>query len=128
MKTKTKLTPQIAGMYLGCEAKTIYGKMILIKIDVNRECLLEDKQTLVIQMFFLSDIKLILRSLEDITEEDIKKLCSFNSKIRLSCLYDKGVREDNMEYMTPKDFKYLLEKHYDLFGLIASGCAIRKQN
>lgn len=133
MKTKTKLTLQIAGMYLGydveIEKKAVLnpnytrGKLIGIikeKIDINddRYSIIKhsDGQTL---RWSLSDIKLILRSIEDMTEEEYYKWE----------LLDIAAESDMEDIMTKEAMRtaWLIKNRYDAFNLIASGCAVRKQ-
>lgn len=58
------------------------------------------------------DFKLLLRPLSDMTDSE---LTEFN---RLRISFEIG--------LSPEGFRYLLSKHFDLFGLIEAGLAIDK--
>lgn len=62
------------------------------------------------------DIAPILRPLSDMTEEEEGKI---------KCSNWTGMQHGEWEY-TIESFRFLLSKHFDLFGLIESGLAIDK--
>jgi hypothetical protein len=67
------------------------------------------------------NIKLVLRPLSDMTEEEKKEYEATRVFVRATPVHQVG----NMQW-TPATFHYLLSKHFDLFGLIDSGQAISK--
>ena len=70
-----------------------------------------------------TEFKLPLRKLSDMTDEELKNLRSERGNL-------KGVERADMNYIirlntwSPEDVRYLLSRHFDLFGLISSGLAI----
>ena len=127
--------------YLGCECITPDGIMVLNGINTTdvrysvwfyckwsdkKNCYLPKqngeilgKQSLVGKAYKYSDIKLVLRSLSDMTEKEAKEmdlsdvqkgLLAFGHKLQM--------------YMTPNQFNSCLKNHFDLFGLIESGLAV----
>ena len=139
MKKELKV---FAPLYLGCECITPDGIMILngintvdIKHSVWFYCRWNDKkncylpkqngdilmkQSLVGKSYKYSEIKLILRPLSTMTEEEQEKydendnfqnkFCSDEQALRIECEAEKT--------------KFLLSKHFDLFGLIEAGLAV----
>jgi hypothetical protein len=69
------------------------------------------------------EIKPILRPLSDMTEEECHTLgwAYLNSN-------GNKILNHSPEYLNPEDFKYLLSRGFDLFGLIESGLAIDKSS
>jgi hypothetical protein len=71
----------------------------------------------------IKDIQIQLRKLSDMTDEELKSLRSERGNL-------KGVERADMNYIirlttwSPEDVRYLLSRHFDLFGLIESGLAI----
>lgn len=62
----------------------------------------------------IEDIKPILRPLSDMTEEEGVEI------------FWQPVKGENFSIKTGQEFKQLLDKHFDLFGLIEAGLAIDK--
>jgi hypothetical protein len=103
-------------LYLGCEVKWNTNIVTLIDTDgincnVFGEPLFSKSNT------SIKNIKPILRPLSDMTEDEHKEWQNirFNREFKL-----KPVLTD-AEY---ESFRYLLSKHFDLFGLIEAGLAI----
>lgn len=106
-------------LYLGCEC------LLHLELGTMSEKLTgvtenEDGETICYflnsnKSFRKSDtVKLLLRPLSDMTEEEKKE-------------YGKGKSFINVQYLSPADFMYLLLRHFDVFGLIESGLAIDKE-
>ena len=132
-------------LYLGCECKTPIGILVFNCVNISdsrnnvwfycrwsdkKNCYLPkqnaeilSKQSLVGKAFKYSEIKPILRKLSDMTDEELKNLRSERGNL-------KGVERADMNYIirlntwSPEDVRYLLSRHFDLFGLISSGLAI----
>lgn len=126
MKQKTKLTPQIAGLYLGCEVeiagewfqpnKPIFAK--LVTVYQNGYVDIENDQGKKIERK-IGRIKLILRLFEDMTDKE------YNEWEALDIPPDSDPEEVIIN--EAKRTLWLIDKRFDLFGLIESGGAIRKQ-
>lgn len=97
-------------LYLGCECKTPEGVMQLMAVYIDSLPIFYDS----VEDTRFEDITPLLRPLSDITEEEIKKLRSFNHY------------SNHTNRLTPEGVRYLLSKFFDLFGLIESGLAIDK--
>lgn len=124
MKTKTKLTPQIARMYLGCEVEIegewFQNKPIIAKlVDVQKDGTVEIKnnQGKTIERN-IEHIKLILRSIDD--------LCYWEYMEEYSEW--ESLKVPQVANSEAKRTLWLIKKRFDVFQLIKSGCAIRKQN
>ena len=89
----------------------------------------------------LGRIKPILRPLNNMTEEEIGNffdlnvdaqvvMGNFNSPFfQVEYIDDYGERTYEHQYITqlkPEQYRYLISKHFDIFGLIESGLAIDK--
>ncbi len=68
------------------------------------------------------DVKLILRPLSSMTEEEGKEL-DWSLRIGWVSRWD-GIGRPQV--LTPEEFRYLLSKGFDIFGLLHSGLAIEK--
>lgn len=62
--------------------------------------------------------KLILRPLSDMIEEEKKTVFGNYGQL--------GIRDAYDNYLKPEGLRFLLSKHFDLFGLIEAGLAIDK--
>lgn len=119
-----KLTPQILAMYLGCMVKfhrpTFYPTTFVIHVDdikeLNHVLLYE-----VIRANNLDIFKLILRKLEDMSEEEKRELCRV---IDYPISSWRDVMNNRHGHYSSEMFSWLLSKSFDLFGLINSNEAI----
>lgn len=103
-------------LYLGCEALvegyTNSKSPFNYRGIINYQLLLESGQ----HYSSVKEIRPILRPLSDMTEKEIME------KERLKdCEYESAW---SPLMARAESFKYLLSKHFDLFGLIESGLAI----
>lgn len=126
--------------YLGCECITLDGIMVLNGINTTdvrysvwfyckwndkKNCYLPKqngeilgKQSLAGKAYKYSDIKLVLRPLSDMTDEEKNEFEVFSFEV---------MKEDlNQVERNALKTKWYLEKHFDLFGLIEAGLAIDK--
>jgi len=131
--TKIKLTPQIVGMYLGCGVKIInnseldkkywIGKSVgiyklagticwIISVEYNGGNKVEH---------YIRDCKLILRSLEDMTDKEYTEWTSlyFNKKSK--------IETKDIIFNESKRTAWLINRGFDLFQLIKNNLAIRKK-
>lgn len=105
-------------LYLGCEvqvqSESEKGKIkILACVEpVSNKAWTESGNT-----HYIDLIKPILRPLSDMTEEE---------KREADLVRGNGDGCDNYAVPEAYEFKYLLSKHFDLFGLIEAGLAIDK--
>lgn len=113
--------------YLGCECQVSYkqGSEIREGIGINLGldlqgygqrtgywCIFKDRNSYVVE---IERITLILRKLSDMTEEE---------RVEADLSRGDGDGCDNPAIPEAYEFKYLLSKHFDLFGLIESNLAI----
>lgn len=146
-----KLTPQIAAMYLGADCQySDEDKSVMIAplLTVNLQGYVKFVDPEFDEWIELKDVKPILRRLEDMTEEEAREFCKIETEPfrhptveiceirRNEIWYVDGSRCQGDGYdemadlyiyfnqLTAKQFTYLLSKHFDMFGLIASGEAI----
>jgi hypothetical protein len=107
MKEQEKISVQDLALYLGCKAfhQVLGEKTISIAWlnDIIHYCG-EDVD------FELELIKPILRPLSDITEEEIKQMEYF-------------APDGSLGY-SAQGYKFLISKHFDVFGWIEKGLAI----
>jgi hypothetical protein len=119
---------QYFGMYLGCymtQSLTGDRKWRLINVDLFQETSkgLYGKQT---SNYSLSDCKLILRPLEDMTEEEVIKLKEITETTSGKIIYfERGTRQ---KYTIPKVdssiTEYLISIGIDVFNLKEKGFAV----
>jgi hypothetical protein len=107
-----KLTVQDLAMFIGCEYIGEWdGKTR--KLDIGSIPTIVGSR--------VGDVKLILRPLSDMTDEEKKELCIVRDwpdyKTVMNNLYWK---------YSPEMFKFLISKHFDVFGWIEKGLAISK--
>jgi hypothetical protein len=129
----SELTMRDFAMFLGCNV-IVYPQFhpgFMTKLSVS-------------DLFIKENKKLVLKKLEDITENDVIKLLNperylfpkifeitkskvyftyqskANSKRRLGIIH--------FYHLTITQFKYLLENYYDLFGWIDRGLALREKD
>lgn len=114
--TEKKLSDYLH-LYLGCEAKSSEGTMTykLSSIDVKGRCMFYDGHGN--DMWLGNDFKLILRPLSDMTEEE--------REIAVGEIKRSG-SGSVLQSQSWESMRYLLSKHFDLFGLIDAGIAIDK--
>jgi hypothetical protein len=138
--------------YIGCNAITTDDKELADLVGVSDDnAHLVHCRTGSYGTCDVTGVKLLLRRLEDMTEEDLKEMIIMFSLIDLSnCQFEydqywvnairKGVVVDclsiemngHIDMMRcspgtnpqPETFHYLLSKHFDLFGLIDAGLAV----
>ena len=105
-------------LYLGCEVWDSYNekKGVLFGIDLNTSGF-DNVKVLhkVVWSLSFEWIKPILRSVNDMTEEEKRNIDGTD--------WNNTIPGGAWEY-SPETFRYLLSKHFDLFGLIKSGLAI----
>jgi hypothetical protein len=108
-----------AHLYTGCGIrrhnyilkKDLFGELFSVRPDY----ILVKHIMTVARVEWDEDFKLVLRSLSDMTEEDIKHIESIEYQM-----------EGYTDFIvTPLRVKYLLSRHFDLFGLIEAGLAIK---
>lgn len=118
---------QILPMYVGSECK--YSKAICKLIAVHpfntfNHCIIDvnvkdgkhpDFQTNV----NIDEIKLILRPLESMTEEEDTDYYELTETLNVPRLQERFTRNQ---------FLWLIQKGFDIFGLIESGYAIKKED
>lgn len=98
-------------LYLGCE--TNVGKLVGI---TERNCLIEFRSQARIVRLDFSEIKLLLRPLSSMTEEESKTYRELHDK-----LFEDGcLNGEAWAQLTV----HLLSKGFDLFGLIEKGDAL----
>jgi hypothetical protein len=109
-------------LYLGCEIQSLSGgTMIYTLTGIGRkQALFSDRYGN--EMWLAeNDYKPILRPLSSMTEDEKQEYEATRVFVRATPVHQIG----NMQW-TPETFKYLLSKHFDLFGLIEAGLAIDK--
>ena len=109
-------------LYLGCEAKVDVenelGQLLAIVLSERIQLGIGfGFNNRAIRLHYSEEVKLILRPLSDMTDEESKK-------VNFPVFNKNGTPLLNMWF--PEDFLYLLSKHFDLFGLIDAGLAIDK--
>jgi hypothetical protein len=95
-----------------CESEVEHDKTIAI-IDVGSDRFIE---------WYAEEVKLILRPLSSMTEEEATEL-DWNQRIGWESRWD-GIGRPQVIY--PREFHWLIKKGFDIFGLIESGLAIEK--
>lgn len=128
-------------LYLGCTVWDSYNdrKGKLVKVSTVGVGVLG---TSVVWEFEFSEIKLILRPLSDITNEEVKEFANWEAgmtlvkfksdELMLELQYlNIGERETTFYHyywrqISARQFHYLLSKGFDLFNLIPEGLAIDK--
>ena len=132
--------------YIGCDCTTNVGVMKLSCIDLvdrypiwfkckwdkkslsykpkkNGEIL--GKECLVGRGYRFSEVKPLLRRLEDMTDEELFEYGNIEFPEIKDSFFKKGLKETLFTtYFSPAAFKFLLSRHFDLFNLIPEGLAI----
>jgi hypothetical protein len=115
-------------LYLGCEVQTSIGGGVLISVGAHErgeDCMVSIQNNDEESGFYGEwtdyniehhKIKLILRPLSSLTEEESLQA----DKIHFSAHYSKTPHIRIVAEYT----KFLLDKHFDLFGLIEAGLAL----
>lgn len=131
-----KLSVQDLAMFIGCEAEYMYvdeethtGKGTLISVNLN----LDRKINFPIVIIDKDDnsryretkvnpdeVKPILRPLSDMTDEEI------NEYKVLKPEYTSITDKKTLIKVDARSIKYLVSKHFDIFGWIEKGLAIDK--
>lgn len=132
-------------LYLGCEV--LYGKEVWVLTGINGNYWYVERRNSSLHEVGIQDIKPILRSLSDMTEEESiwvagltftdnvskKKKAEYGRAIIgyhfLEEAYSGELLRMAMEFSSNDSFeltRYLLSKGFDLFGLIEAGLAIDK--
>jgi len=101
-------------LYLGCTAMITEGS------TVSPYNLSSDILSSVYAGEFV-DVKPILRPLSDMTDEESREICAYTRNAQAFVKFDTPIGK---EAINPLPFKYLLSKHFDLFGLIEAGLAL----
>ncbi len=123
-------------LYLGCRAKTTggkFGKIVSVSLD-GTSIIVYDNEDPRGRVIMQEAIIPILRPLSDITPEEwthAAKIHTANGgKIEITISEPKDeVWEVNLHTNIkcyPETFRYFLEKHFDVFGMIDAGLAIDK--
>lgn len=138
MNNETKLTAQELALYLGCEASALpnNGIGIFRGIDVSGWAEIEIPE---IGLFTTNYFSLILRPLSDMTEDEARNVYKIttgedypanDAKSEVFAVQDEEFLSAQMEIGAmmgqPAVWRYLLSRHFDLFGWIESGLAIDK--
>jgi len=95
-------------LYIGCEAVTVLTKPEIVDghmIDLVRNGYYHAKP--------------VLRPLSSMSQDEADEFHGVNVKLQHYVFY-----LNTREYWNPKEFKWLLSKHFDLFGLIEAGLAV----
>ncbi len=144
----TKITPQIAALYLGakCDLEWLYTDTIddlFMSGDVWRDI---DIRPTSVQLLIDEQARITphLRRLDSITEEEAREIYEISKgepfEARMEWMDEDDedrsalrgywnntdewyTDEKNMEIGRPRVWLYLLSKHFDLFGLIEAGLA-----
>lgn len=142
---RAELTPQIAAMYLGCEVDVAnqpeqipkVGVLSAVRSDGTCSLLFPRVKGLGITIH-AKDATLILRRLQNITEDEAKALYLIrypNEAPPANTLHDWWNEFDEfyipqriISCGRPEIWLHLLSKHFDLFGLIDAGLAVEKTN
>lgn len=127
----------VAMHYIGCEVeyKTPNGESVnLLLAGINDKALYISNRHGDFTWLAFSKVKPILRKLEDMTEEDAKEFLSIGEYQRIESIQVDDVSIDFyiddipfavwFDSISPKQFHFLCQRGYDLFGLIDSGEAI----
>lgn len=119
MKNETKLTAADLAMYLGANCKTPVGSGVIagISSDQNGD-LVAVNMPGARQYMLPEDVRPILRPLSDMTadeSEQHRRLMVPPTPVHLHLLSESS-----------ESFRYLLSRHFDLFGWIEKGLAIDK--
>lgn len=134
---KPILTINDLALYIGCEAMTSNGKETLNISMLYLLTLISSNQAEI-----LSSIKPILRPVSDLTEEEFiewgNSLGATESEAKIkekfpqmkALLMERGINTfhfpEGRFNMAPLLVKFLLSKHFDLFGWISKDLAINK--
>jgi|SRR5688572_9480762 len=127
--------------YVGCDCEIItapgtVGKLVSLNIEHRTCSLLQPGMGFMGGGWFAktNEIKPLLRPLSDMTEEEHNKVAELLGYPKPYRFYKKEwfkwywEGEGNEMFFAPayitEVFRYLLSKHFDLFGLIESGLAI----
>lgn len=106
-------------LYLGCDVEYNLSSMRYVLIGIESDAAYIFSESIGMQIVSMFRIKPILRPLSDMTEEDYAYLNDgYNNS-------DKHSRYGS-HYWEAEQTRYLLSKHFDLFGLVESGLAIDK--
>ena len=111
-KTEKKLTAADLAMYIGCDVE--WNGVVYRLSGVNADCEIAIERNGVTIWVEIEAVKPILRPLSDITDEEENETQIFVNEICFG--YELGAQIT----------RYLLSKHFDLFGWIEAGLAIRK--
>lgn len=104
-------------LYLGCECICTNERDIQTLTCV--EPVMKKAWMITGISYHIDVVKPILRPLSDMTEEE-NTICN---EFVIGCSANDN---PNPMYWTPLQFNYLLKQHFDLFGLIDAGLAIKK--
>lgn len=147
-----KLTPNLLALYLGCKVKCDDGRIRILtgicqasdsSTSFRIQTRMDDKSNVYWQDIDM--ISLLLRKLEDMTEEEARECLemkyNIGQGIRIDERRDSGYWYQHLGFdgtpingrqfiyfiqltESPKQVAYLLSKSFDLFGLIESSEAI----
>lgn len=122
---KTKMEKNIKDylhLYLGCDVKSLSGgTMIYTLTGVGRKQAMFNDGYGNEMWLAENDYKIILRPLSDMNKDEEHEYEATKKVIKASPVHQIGVVVN-----THESTRYLLSKHFDLFGLIESGLAIDK--
>lgn len=117
-------------LYLGCKVLLPDGsKDILDYVEIDQDIFWYSKGTDHDDKPVspcIEDIKLILRPLSDMTEEELQECGNMIYDFSDDPELNNHQWKDFEIGSAPEQFHWLLSKHFDLFGLIDAGLAIDK--
>lgn len=108
-------------LYLGCD--TTLGKLVAIAEDGDFTCRTNEGDLVTGNIHYASDLKLILRSLIDMTEEEREELDKTKAFQRVTPVHHIGVN-----VWTAESFKWCFAKGFDVFLLIESHLAVNRKD
>lgn len=112
----------LSHLYIGCKAKDTFNDVIL-DWDIKNAHMYSES---------IDQIKPILRPLSDMAEDEVKEVDRHGAEGWHTIAKGEPVSTGNsfemvglaVTHRQARETAYLLSKHFDLFGLIASGQAI----
>lgn len=127
MKTDQKINSKdIIHFYIGCSVVTKdenFNSRGLKLIGISDEgCKVSDEAIKISYYVKTEDVKLCLRLLSDMTDEEYTHLGFTETGIK----FTKSEESELFDLLTPIEFAYLLKQGFDLFELIKSNQAVEK--
>jgi hypothetical protein len=129
MSTQRKISDYLH-LYLGCEClmtKNSYHAVHELHLSSNEPFGLTGKLLhYFIEPTTKAEIKPILRPLSDMTEEEMQECGNMEYDFSDDPDLNKWEPKDFEIGLSPRQFAWLLSKHFDLFDLIPDGLALDK--